>query len=152
MWLRQFVHFAKTIGGACALFLAFAVGYASAWIKSHNAAASGALSAIENELHSIRDHLSALERETARPRPVFCNTTAPANPPAPAPVALQSARMLPHPPENRGRVILYESFTRRNVDGQDLVLFREFKNGEFVTTQVPSSEIRWMIDAPDEPR
>ena len=58
---------------------------------------------------------------------------------------LKSALILPFPPENKNRILLYESYETRNVDGTSMVIFREFRDGSFTDTTVPEANVRWGV-------
>jgi len=129
-----------------ALALGFIAGFVTRDVTSHNDRTSDVLA----RLTSLEQALLDFSRTQPAPPIVYCASSAPP-PPQKAPAALFSARLLPFPPENKGRIILYESFSRESVEGKDRVIFREYRNGDFITTIVPPSEIRWNVAAPTQP-
>lgn len=124
-----------------------AIAFASGFLIRETIASFSSVALVQARLASIELGLKRLDDAKESPPFVFCaNASAsPAAPPEKAPVALLTARILPYPPENVGRVLLYESFHRETVDGRERVIFREYRDGSFVSTSVPPSEIRWNV-------
>lgn len=95
---------------------------------------------ILDRLNSLERIISGRAQEKSSPF-VFCANVQPT--PSRIPNVLQAARVLPFPPVNLGRVILYESFSREKIGGTDYIIFREFRDGNLTNTSIPASEVRW---------
>lgn len=84
-----------------------------------------------------------------QPPAIFVSLAAPtAQPPvtAPAPTALSSAWIMPHPPANTGRFLHFESYReQKGLEGRAILVFKEWDGKQFIDTAVPVSEVRWDV-------
>lgn len=78
-------------------------------------------------------------------RPILVAITPPASPP-PKPESLSTVWIMPHPPANAGRFVRFESYReQKGVEGQTVLVFREWTGKQYVDTPVPQPEVRWDV-------
>jgi len=61
----------------------------------------------------------------------------------PDPKVLHSAYILPHPPDNQGRTVVYESFVKLKVGTTYVIRFKEWSGTEFKTSEEPEIDVQW---------